>query len=282
MTTPAMAALLYCGSFPPLRIVVLGLITIFAGYTTVYALNDLVDYRIDKKKSDQIFVPEKPNDLDAVLVRHPVARGFLPFRKALLWAIGWGVLTLSGAFLLNPFCVVIFLASCLFEAIYCMAWKSSYLKVILSGIVKTSGAVAAIFAVNPDPPLTFLLLVFFWLFFWEVGGQNIPNDWTDIEEDTALEAATVPVHFGPSIAVSVISTCLILTTILSGIVFTFSPVKNPFFSGAMSCCAGVCLLLVPAYRLLKLRDSTAALNLFNRASYYPATILAIVCVGMIF
>jgi hypothetical protein len=28
----------------------LGLITVFAGYTAVYALNDLVDYRTDREK----------------------------------------------------------------------------------------------------------------------------------------------------------------------------------------------------------------------------------------
>ena len=50
MATPGLAALLWLGEFPSLRTVVIGLITSFAGYTAVYALNDLVDYRTDKEK----------------------------------------------------------------------------------------------------------------------------------------------------------------------------------------------------------------------------------------
>ena len=43
MATPPMAALLWLGHFPPFLVVIVGLITAFAGYTAVYALNDLID-----------------------------------------------------------------------------------------------------------------------------------------------------------------------------------------------------------------------------------------------
>ncbi len=281
MATPAVAALLCCGAFPSLWVICLGITTVFAGYTTVYALNDLVDCRVDKKKSERIPVPEKQNDLDAIFVRHPVACGLLSFRKALLWAMGWGVLTVVGALLLNPFCVVIFVMSCLLEVVYCLAWGSSYLKVIISGTVKTSGAVAAIYAVNPDPPFLFLALVFLWLFFWEIGGQNVPNDWADIEEDTILEATTIPVRFGLLLTTWVICISLIVTVALSGLLFSFSPVKNPFFSCVLSVGVGVYLLLIPAYKLCRMRNKSAALALFNGASYYPVAVLAGICSGMI-
>ena len=58
MTTPAFAALLWLGAFPPFSVTVLGLITAFAGYTAVYALNDVIDYRADREKardSGQLF-----------------------------------------------------------------------------------------------------------------------------------------------------------------------------------------------------------------------------------
>ena len=42
---PFCAALLCQGGLPPVSVVLLGLITVFAGYTAVYALNDIVDYR---------------------------------------------------------------------------------------------------------------------------------------------------------------------------------------------------------------------------------------------
>jgi len=50
MAMPALGALLYLGEFPSIRIVLLGLITVFSGYTAVYALNDIVDYKSDKEK----------------------------------------------------------------------------------------------------------------------------------------------------------------------------------------------------------------------------------------
>jgi len=50
LATPALAALLCLGYFPPIHITLLGILTMFAGYTAVYALNDMVDFRNDKKK----------------------------------------------------------------------------------------------------------------------------------------------------------------------------------------------------------------------------------------
>lgn len=99
IATPAVAALLWYGAFPPLRIILLGLITAFAGYTAVYALNDLVDYRVDKKKLERGGFRDTKNYLDAVLIRHPVACGLLTFKEALLWITGWALLALIGAYL---------------------------------------------------------------------------------------------------------------------------------------------------------------------------------------
>ena len=45
-------------------------------------------------------------------------------------------------------------------------------------------------AVNPHPPFLFTASLFFMLFFWEIGGQNIPNDSADIDEDKKLMAKT--------------------------------------------------------------------------------------------
>jgi 4-hydroxybenzoate polyprenyltransferase len=48
MCTPAFGALLWLGHFPSPFIVIIGLATTFAGYTAVYALNDIVDYKVFK------------------------------------------------------------------------------------------------------------------------------------------------------------------------------------------------------------------------------------------
>src|SRR4030042_1670345 len=77
MATPGLAALLWLGQFPSVRTVVIGLITTFAGYTAVYALNDLVDYRTDKEKLRLGGFQDSRNYLDAAIIRHPLAQGLL-------------------------------------------------------------------------------------------------------------------------------------------------------------------------------------------------------------
>jgi len=281
MATPALAALLWRGSFPSSRITILGLITAFAGYTAVYALNDLVDYRIDHKKVAAGLLPDIQHDLDSIFIRHPMAHGLLPFKKGVYWTVVWAAVALIGSYLLNPICMVIFLGSILLEAIYCIMWKSSWLKVLISGAVKTSGAVAAVFAVDPQPAFLPLILLFLWFFCWEIGGQNIPNDWADIKEDRILQATTIPVRFGLALANGVIFVSLLLTVILSGISMGLSPVGAKFASVAASIGAGIYLLLIPAYRLHREKGRMQAVALFNSASYYPVSLLVVIILTII-
>ncbi len=278
LATPALAALLWYGAMPPVGIVVLGLITAFAGYTAVYALNDLVDYRVDKRRIETGVYPDLPNDLDGVFVRHPLAYGFLSFKKGFLWAAGWAALAMCGAYLLNPACAVIFLTSCLMETVYWLRWRSGYLKVLISGAVKSSGAVAAVFAVDPSPSLPLLALLFLWLFCWEIGGQNIPNDWADIEEDRLLQAATIPLRFGPAVARVFILVSLLIAVALNAVLMGLAPVGAKFIAIAASFGAGIYLLLIPAYRLYLTQGRAQALALFNSASYYPVTLFAVIII----
>ena len=277
LAAPAFAALLWHGAIPPIEITILGLVTAFAGYTAVYALNDLVDHRVDKKRVDDGLLPQAQNDLDAIFVRHPIAYGLLPFTRAALWAAAWALLALVGAYLLNPLCAVIFLVSCLLESIYCLMWKTTYLKVIISGVVKTSGAVAAVYAVDPNPSLPHLALLFFWLFFWEIGGQNIPNDWADIEEDRTLRAITIPVQFGFVWTSRIILFSLFCVLILSTLLFVLLVTPFSRIEELAACLViGIYLLILPAYRLYRARDRVHALALFNRASYYPLALLGLI------
>jgi 4-hydroxybenzoate polyprenyltransferase len=275
MATPALAALLWHGSLPALRIILLGLVTVFAGYTAVYALNDLVDWRIDRRKLAQGGFRNTANYLDAVLIRHPLAQGLLTFKQAVLWTIGWALLALLGTYLLNPICALIFLAACLLEAIYCLMWRTSHLRTLIMGVVKTSGSMAAVFAVDPHPSFSFLLLLFFWLFFWEVGGQNIPADWTDIEEDRAMKASTIPLRLGLGRARWISLSALILAVALNACLVGVSQVEAKTLAVVASAGAGLFLLLIPAYRLFKTRQRPQASTLFNRASYYPLALLVI-------
>lgn len=273
MTTPGLAALLWLGSFPDLGTIALGLITLFAGYTAVYALNDVVDFHSDREKIRQGGFQESGDYLDAAILRHPLAHGLLGVSEALLWVIFWGVTALLGAYFLNPFCVVIFAAGCLLEILYCLMWKISPLRVLLSGAVKTCGPVAAVFAVDPSPSLGRLATLFMWLFFWEIGGQNIPNDWAEIDEDRLFQAKTVLVSYGPSVASGMALGCLSLASVIS---FFFFRQRLGLVSALIALAAGILLLLYPGLTLWRKRSRSQALVLFNRASYYPPALLVLV------
>jgi 4-hydroxybenzoate polyprenyltransferase len=281
LATPAIAALLWQGSFPSFRVVLLGLVTAFAGYTAVYAVNDLVDYRPDKKKLKLGVLSEGAGDLDALVVRHPLARGFLTYKEALWWAMAWSLPALIGAYLLNPFCLLFFPIGCLLEMIYCLLWKTSPFRSLISGTVKTVGGLAAVFAVDPHPSPVFLILLFLWVFFWEIGGQHIPNDWTDMEEDRLVQARTIPVELGTTWANSIIFPSLLLVVALNGVLLEISPLRGEFLALTACLGLGIYLLLWPGYRLIKTGARPQAVLLFNRASYYPMAVLMAISLSLL-
>jgi 4-hydroxybenzoate polyprenyltransferase len=281
MCTPAFAALLWLGAFPPVEVILIGLLTTFAGYTAVYALNDVVDYRVDKEKAAAGVLAAVSCDIDGVIVRHPMAQGLLSLPEGLVWALSWAGVALVGAFLLNPVCVAIFLSGCVLEAAYCRLWRVSPYRTLVSGAVKTSGAMAAVFAVDPDPSAAFLIALFLSLFFWEIGGQNIPNDLTDLEEDRRLQARTLPVHFGVERAVIIAGVALAAAVVLNVIVFQLSPLPNGSLFALLALTASFYLLIWPGLRLFHCRERSIAMELFNRASYYPAAMLALVLISLL-
>jgi 4-hydroxybenzoate polyprenyltransferase len=281
MCTPAFAALLALGAFPPIEIVLIGLITTFAGYTAVYALNDVVDYRVDQEKVSSGVLAAAGCDLDGVIVRHPMAQGLLSLQDGLLWAAGWAAVALVGAFILNPVCVAIFLGGCALEAIYCRLWRVSPFRTLVSGAVKTSGAMAAVFAVEPHPSPVFLAALFGTLFFWELGGQNIPNDLSDLEEDRRLQARTLPVHCGVERAVSLAAAALAGTLVLNVLTFQLSRLPHAPFFALLALAASCYLMVIPGLRLIQAKERSAAMRLFNQASYYPAAMLAVVLLSLL-
>ena len=276
MATPAVAALLWLGAFPSFPVVLIGLVTTFAGYTAVYALNDVVDVRTDREKLGHGGDRCQEGYLDALMVRHPIAQGVLGYREGIAWTLAWGSIALIGAYLLNPVCVVIFLAGCLFEAVYCLLLKITHLRTVVSGAVKNTGAVAAVYAVDPSPSVVFVVVMFVWLFLWEIGGQNVPADWADVEEDRRLAARTIPVRFGYDRSAAIIAGTLTAAVVVNLLVLLLSRASfSPVYMIA-SLAIGVYLLLLPAYRLYRSRARTDAMALFNRASYYPPVMLCLV------
>ena len=273
LATPMVAALLCLGRFPDVSTVIVGLITVFAGYACVYALNDVTDYRLDRERMASIARQEECFDLDCMFVRHPVAQGLIRFKSAVVWTVFWGTVALVGAAILNPVCAGIFILGGFLEAAYCKLYRVTQWKVLIAAVVKTLGGLAAIFAVNPRPSPGFVVIYFAWIVLWEVGGQNVPNDLVDMEEDGRLGARTIPLVYGTHVAVFVMLVALVAGVVLGlGVVFA-SPLPRKWLYVMGATVSGVAFLLLPYRAFLAQGDPGKAVTLFNRASLYPLGML---------
>jgi len=282
MATPLLAAILWLGHIPDRTTLLLGMIAAFGGYTAVYALNDIVDYRSDREKVLQGGFRREDNYLDAAFIRHPLAHDLLTLPQAAAWAGGWALVSLAAAYRLNPVCAYILVAGCFLEVFYCLLLRVSQLRTLVSGVVKTLGGLAAVFAIDRSPDPAILILLFSWLFFWEIGGQNIVADWHDIEVDRTFGSKTIPVLYGPQGGRIIVLITLIISVVLSGIFLWRAPLDLPpvFFITYLA--AGFFLLLIPALRLFRSQSREHASALFNSASYYPASLLAIIALAIFF
>jgi 4-hydroxybenzoate polyprenyltransferase len=148
------------------------------------------------------------------------------------------------------------------------------MRALVSGAVKTAGGLAAICAVAPNFSASFLIGFFLWFFLWEIGGQNVPNDWSDIEEDMRMKAETIPVRFGTQRSAKIILSALTLAVAMSIVLFWLTPARLNVIYFAAAVPAGIFLLLLPAWRLYTGRTTALAFALFNRACYYPVTMFA--------
>lgn len=274
---PGFVALLWLGHFPAWWVVLLSLLTAFAGYTAIYALNDLVGVKVDQEKFSGAGI-NQGYSVEASAMRYPLAQNLLSMRKGVVWFVGWYALTLLGAYLLNPSLVIVVLSAAVLEVIYCLLLKVTYWRTLVGGLVKSCGPLAAVFVVSSNPSFDLLLLLLTWLMLWEIGGQNIPADWNDIEEDKRVGAKTIPLSLGPQRA----GMLVILTLTLAVLTSLFLPLMSPLALGLpyliASAVAGFFLLMLPGLQLYRLRESRQAARLFDRASYYPLAQLAIITV----
>jgi 4-hydroxybenzoate polyprenyltransferase len=280
LATPGFVALLWLGNFPPLWTIALSLFTAFAAYTAIYALNDLVGIAVDKKK----FTGEinAGYSVEASDLRHPLAQDALSSRSGWLWFAGWFAAALIGSYILNPAIVVILTAAALLEVVYCLLLKVTYLRTFVSGLVKSSGPIAAIYVVDPNPAIQLVLLVFAWVFFWEIGGQNVPADWNDTVEDKRVNAKTIPLQLGTQTAGIIVLLTLGLTVAFSLLLPRVSPLPLGWLYLLTSALAGFFLLLKPGYELYtQQKEGRRAAKLFDNASYYPMAQLVLITVFLI-
>lgn len=282
VATPAMAALLSLGAFPSLRVTIIGLVTAFAGYTAVYALNDLVDHRVDRERLSGRKEDTSLFDVDAIMVRHPIAQGLLSYGRGLVWCLFWAVVAIVGAWILNPFCIVLFCVAALLETIYCRLLRITHLKIVPSAMVKAIGGLAGVYAVNHDPSLAFVAVVFLWIAAWEVGGQNIANDILDIDDDTKVCARTTATVKGlRESTFRLVSAASMAAFGGLAIYWVSGPGVGVLYPiGAVA--LGWKLLLEPANRVFHNPGQETAAAMFNRASYVPVSFLILTAAAILF
>jgi len=120
-----------------------------------------------------------------------------------------------------------------------------------------------------------------WIFLWEIGGQNIPADWTDIEEDMYFQAQTIPVRLGVERAGVIIMVSLVFAFFMNFVLFLISPISFGSFYFIIIIAINLYLLLIPALVLNETKERTKAIALFNKASYYPLATFVIVLIKLI-
>ncbi len=278
--TPGMAALLLLGHFPPISIVVVGLITAFAGYTAVYALNDLIDYRVDRER---LSVSERTGavfHVDEVMAQHPVAQDMLSFKSGLVWCASWAGVALVGAWWLNPVCALLFVVSAALEATYCKLLRVTHLKIIPSVAVKSIGGLAGVYAVDPSPSPAFMAILVLWLSAWEVGGQNIANDIVDMEADLRVGAKTTLTVKGLSESVFRLTAAVSMAAVSGVAIYWVAGAGVGWLYPIAAAVLGWVLLLKPARKVYFEPGKVTAAALFNRASYLPVSFLVIVTISL--
>ena len=273
---PGFVALLWLGHFPSWPVLALCLATALAGYTAIYALNDLIGVKDDKEKVAGGITPGYA--VEASAMRYPLAQNLISMKGALAWFGFWFALAVLGTWLLNPMILLIVFAAAALEVVYVKLLRITWWRTVISGLVKSAGPIAAVFAVVPAPSWSGLLGLLIWLMLWEIGGQNIPADWNDIEEDRRIGARTIPLVFGLRTASMLVAISLSLTVLASALLPRLSPMADgwPFQLAILA--AGAGLLLPPAIGLVRTLDGRQAARLFDRASLYPLALLAIITV----
>ncbi len=269
---PALGAVLALAGLPSWRVIAIGLPAACAASFALYALNDLLDRKVDARSlaAGKSSVPE--HDVDTAFVRHPLARGILSLRVSVAWVAGLIVVAVVGTALLNPLSLLFFAAAVATQVVYCALRSVTYWKTVLSGVMVGFGGIAGWVAVAP---LRWSALsVFVFLACWEIGGRNIVNDLSDLESDAPVGIRTVASVRGEAAAAraaaAVAAACLVSTALL----------PMPVTSIVLALAFGVWSLAWPAVNLLRRPTPAQAASYFNHGSPYPDLVLIAALVGL--
>jgi 4-hydroxybenzoate polyprenyltransferase len=268
---PALAACIAIGRVPDPRVVVTGLVAAAAGYLAVFSLNDVLDMHVDERSLAAGKEAAPDDDVDTIVLRHPLAQGVISRRMAVAWVASLAVIALVGAAALGTGCVVAFGGAVALEVAYCTLRSVTWMKTFVSGAMVGLGGLAGWLA---GAPLSAAAVpVFALLAVWEIAGRNLPNDLADIEADSAVALRTVATTFGPRVAAGATAVGAVAT---AGLCLVLP--APPLLRVAALVCAGWSMLL-PARRLLARPVPAEAAGYFNRASLFPALAFA---AGLVF
>lgn len=271
---PGFVALLWLGRVPGWTVLALCLGAATAGYTAIYALNDIMGVGDDRAKVAGGVMPGYA--VEASAMRYPIAQKLISLKGALAWFSFWMAAATLCIWFLNPRILVILLAAAVLEIIYVRLFRITWWRTLVSGLVKSAGPIAAVYAVVEQPHLPWLALMLPWLMLWEVGGQNIPADWNDIAEDRRVGGRTIPLVFGLPAAGKAVLVLLSGVVALSLLLPVMSPLPLGWPYRVAALAAGILLLLVPGWRLVRTLDGRQAARLFDHASLYPLAMLVII------
>ncbi len=269
---PALGVVLAVGGLPPARVVLIGLPAACAASFSLYALNDLLDRKVDEASlaAGKSAAPE--HDVDTAFVRHPLAHGLLSLRVSVAWVAGLAALGALGTALLSPLALAFFVVAGVTQVVYCRLRSVTPWKTVLSGVMVGCGGLAGWAAVAPLRPGA--LGLFAVLGLWEIGGRNIVNDLTDVGSDAPVGIRTVATVYGVAAAAraaaAVSAACLAATLLL----------PMPAAATALALVLGVWALGVPAVRLVRRPTPAQAASFFNRGSLYPDLVLAALLIGL--
>lgn len=259
---PALGAVLALSGLPSWRVIAIGLPAAGAASFALYALNDLLDRKVDARSlaAGKSAVPD--HDLDTTFVRHPLARGVLRLRVSVAWVVGLALVAVVGTAVLSPLALLFFAAAAATQVVYCALRSVTCWKTVLSGVMVGFGGLAGWAAVAPLRLSALSLFVF--LACWEIGGRNIVNDLSDLDSDARVGIRTVASVRGEAAA------CLVATALL----------PMPATSVVLALALGAWSLGRPAVKLLRRPTPAEAASYFNHGSLYPDLVLLAALVGL--
>jgi 4-hydroxybenzoate polyprenyltransferase len=269
---PALGAVLALAGLPSWRVIAIGLPAACAASFALYALNDLLDRKVDARSLSVGKSLAPAHDVDTAFVRHPLASGVLSLRVSVAWVAGLIVVAVVGTALLNPLSLLFFAAAVATQVVYCALRSVTYWKTVLSGVMVGFGGLAGWVAVAP---LRWSALsVFVFLACWEIGGRNIVNDLSDLESDARVGIRTVASVRGETAAAyataAVATACLVSVALL----------PMPLASIVLALAFGVWSLAWPAVNLLRRPTPAQAASYFNHGSLYPDLVLIAALAGL--